>query len=233
MQDITADRPERRSEQLIVQEVAGDVVVYDRETDQVSALTGVDAEVWNACDGERTVGEITETLALPEGEILGSIARLDNADLLNASVSRRAMLRKAALGGAVLGGAALVSLAAPAVAMAGSGGTPPVTPTPTLSYTVKSVKKAGKKYVVKFKLIGANFTATNHLFIVTVTDAATGATASFPSLGFVDGKGAFGPDVEFALASKPPGTGGTLTVTVKVVTLAGKVLETETTTVDY
>jgi hypothetical protein len=55
-------RPRTRSTQLLVQELADEVLVYDVERNEVHCLNGTAARVWALCDGERTVAEIAGLL---------------------------------------------------------------------------------------------------------------------------------------------------------------------------
>ena len=45
--------PKRRDENLIVREVDGEVVVYDRDRHKAHCLNPEAARLWHACDGER------------------------------------------------------------------------------------------------------------------------------------------------------------------------------------
>ena len=65
------DRPEQlplaRTEQLIVKEVDGEVLVYDLKTDQAHCLNSTAAKVWRHCDGETSVQEIARSLEQKDG----------------------------------------------------------------------------------------------------------------------------------------------------------------------
>jgi hypothetical protein len=127
--------PHARSHGLIVHEVPGEVLVYDRVSHQAHCLNRVAALVWRACDGATPVADIASRLAreLPapvdEEVVRLALARLEAAQLLRApagaapagGLSRRSLLR----GGAIAGGGALLlplvsSITAPAAAAAAS-----------------------------------------------------------------------------------------------------------------
>jgi hypothetical protein len=135
MSDATADRPNRRTEDLLAQVSGDDVVVYATDSDQVSVLEGVDAEVWNALDGEHSLEQLSETLVRPEEEIATSLARLDDAKLLSAPLSRRIAMKRIAVGTGAVGAAALAGVIAPTAAMAASTPPPPPPVVPTITVT--------------------------------------------------------------------------------------------------
>jgi hypothetical protein len=65
------DRPDQlplaRTDQLIVKDVDGEVLVYDLKTDQAHCLNSTAAKVWRHCDGETSVQEIARSLQQSEG----------------------------------------------------------------------------------------------------------------------------------------------------------------------
>src|SRR5688572_28712357 len=101
--------PQARRENLLVHELEGELVVYDRERHRATCLNPTAALVWRHCDGRRTVGDLAtllhEALNAPADENLVWLAldRLEQAHLLDgrlarpaalADASRRALLRK-------------------------------------------------------------------------------------------------------------------------------------------
>jgi len=58
--------PEARKKGLVVQELSGEVLVYDRESDKAHCLNSTAALVWQYCDGKTPVSEIARAI---EGEI--------------------------------------------------------------------------------------------------------------------------------------------------------------------
>jgi hypothetical protein len=55
-------KPLARQESLVVKEVDGETLVYDRETDQAHCLNPTAASVWKKCDGRTSVRELARTL---------------------------------------------------------------------------------------------------------------------------------------------------------------------------
>ena len=122
--------PLARRANFVTTESGSDLLVYDRDTDQIHHLDGTCAAVWNLCDGTHTEREITSGLGLPIDTVrlaLGSLARANLLDgpippgMLAPRASRRSFLRKAA----ITGGVALptiVSITAPQAAAAYSEG---------------------------------------------------------------------------------------------------------------
>jgi len=51
--------PKSRKENLVVQELDGEVLIYDLQTDKAFCLNITSALIWQACDGTRNVAEIS------------------------------------------------------------------------------------------------------------------------------------------------------------------------------
>lgn len=58
--------PEARREGLVVQELSGEVLVYDRERNKAHCLNSTAALVWRYCDGKTPVAQMVRAI---EGEI--------------------------------------------------------------------------------------------------------------------------------------------------------------------
>ena len=58
--------PEARRAGLVVQELSGEVLVYDRERNKAHCLNSTAARVWEYCDGKTSVAQIARAI---EGEI--------------------------------------------------------------------------------------------------------------------------------------------------------------------
>ena len=58
--------PEARKEGLVVQELSGEVLVYDRERNKAHCLNSTAALVWGYCDGKTSVAQIARAI---EGEL--------------------------------------------------------------------------------------------------------------------------------------------------------------------
>jgi hypothetical protein len=111
---MTANAPKRRTERLVVRDVAGESVVYDLDTDTVHALPEQTARLWAAADGTRSIDQLRLLAGLSEQEALAVLAGLEDKGLMQsgtAGVSRRTVLQAAAVGAGAL---AIGSVAVPA-----------------------------------------------------------------------------------------------------------------------
>lgn len=122
-------RPLARQAGLIVQEVLGETLVYDRECDRARCLGPTLSWIWRHCDGTRTVADIAVLLRkerqvpIADEVVWVALRRLSRARLLTEPVprapreavrSRRELLQKVAL----VGGLSLLSISAPTAAQA-------------------------------------------------------------------------------------------------------------------
>ena len=126
--------PKARTEGLLVTRMeSGETVVYDRDRDRVHCLNRTVAEIWDACDGSRSMAELATQIShrhqLPADEalVVVGLKELQQAHLLEgeqvwAGVSRRQVLTRLSLGAAA---AALLpvitTVVAPTPAEAGTG----------------------------------------------------------------------------------------------------------------
>lgn len=101
-----------RYEDIVVQELAGEVLVCDLKTNRVSCLNITSAEVWRLCDGKRSVSNITQTLQktfslnVTEDLVLLALDQLSRENLLAEKVesniifngvSRREVIKRVGL----------------------------------------------------------------------------------------------------------------------------------------
>jgi hypothetical protein len=131
-----SDRPVARSEGLVVEDLDGEVLIYDLERHRAHCLNQASALVWRACDGTKAVPELA---ALLEESVPGwdedttkyALMQLEKRHLLSdplpahqveRTLTRRDMFRKAALTGLAIGvGIPVVkSIVAPTPAQAAS-----------------------------------------------------------------------------------------------------------------
>jgi Coenzyme PQQ synthesis protein D (PqqD) len=124
-----AKLPAARAEDLIVQKMADEVLVYDQQRHQAHCLNQTAALVWRALDGESTAGEVAARLSQQEGVEIGTavvemaVAELSRSGLLAAAVeaksglSRREMMKRVGVGAAVAL-PVVVSVVAPRAAQA-------------------------------------------------------------------------------------------------------------------
>jgi Coenzyme PQQ synthesis protein D (PqqD) len=124
----TGKAPKAKTEWLIVREIDGETLVYDRSRAAASCLNEFAARVWRECDGETSVAEIAAALGEDERAVWLALRQLTKAQLLteaiafppgmSAAKSRREVAGRLGLG---LGAAALVtSIVAPMPAQAAS-----------------------------------------------------------------------------------------------------------------
>lgn len=130
--------PQARKEDLVVQELGDEVLIYDLTRHKAHCLNRAAALVWEHCDGMSTVSavarKVEEELATPSGKetVLYALAQLERFHLLEESatptrslvvpgqwsgMSRRDFLRKAGVTAAVAV-PVIISLAAPTKAFA-------------------------------------------------------------------------------------------------------------------
>jgi hypothetical protein len=131
--------PRARTDDLVVQDLADETLVYDQARHRAHCLNRAAALVWRHCDGRHTVADLARVVArelgLPEDEDVVWLAldRLKRAHLLEGEVARpgetgrltrRDVLRRLGLaGGLALLLPAVTSILAPDVAQAVSGTT--------------------------------------------------------------------------------------------------------------
>jgi hypothetical protein len=131
--------PLARADDLLVERVNNELVVYDLDSKEAHCLKPLAASVFNRSDGETAVTEmvagVEAELVRPvtEGEILEAVAQLEQIRLLeapsllvldsNGGISRREMMRRMGYAGAAAtaGTALVTSIAAPTALAACSG----------------------------------------------------------------------------------------------------------------
>ena len=125
-------RPVARIERIAVEELDGELLIYDLDTHKAHCLNGEAAAVWDLCDGSRSVADLSEAVApdLPpdvaEQVVHHALSELAKRKLLveplpeaDPGVSRREVLRKLAVAGAVgLAIPVVKSIVAPTAAQA-------------------------------------------------------------------------------------------------------------------
>jgi Coenzyme PQQ synthesis protein D (PqqD) len=122
----TPPKPKAKTERLIVREIDGETLVYDRSRDAASCLNEFAARVWRECDGETSVAEIAAALSEDERAVWLALHQLTKAELLTEAIafppdmgtakSRREIGARLGLGAAAL----VTSIVAPLPAQAAS-----------------------------------------------------------------------------------------------------------------
>jgi hypothetical protein len=133
-------KPVARSEDLLIEEVGDELLVYDQLSNQAHCLGTLAARVWQACDGETSAEALASKLDLDSDSVARALAELSDCKLLegdgplvvsNGGITRRDLgFRAAKVGAAAAAVPLIVSIAAPVPAAA-------ITPTPAqcLLYT--------------------------------------------------------------------------------------------------
>jgi hypothetical protein len=121
--------PKSRTKDIVVQELNGEILVYDLRDNRAMCLNETSSAVWQACDGNHSIAEIANKVG-SEDLVWLALAQLREEKLLDAAPespafsnpsSRREALKKLALG-SVLTLPMIAALAAPAAAQAVSCG---------------------------------------------------------------------------------------------------------------
>lgn len=128
--------PKARASGLLVQDVAGETVVYDLDSQKAHCLNAATAAVWRACDGSRSVADLAALIPgaddrLPGDVVWAALLQLRSAGLLDAvpapppeiaGLSRRALLRRIGITGAAAAVAypLITTITAPPAAAVGS-----------------------------------------------------------------------------------------------------------------
>jgi hypothetical protein len=126
---ISTVAPLARSTDLVIEELDGEILVYDETSARAHCLSKTAARVWRACDGYTTVEVLGNKLDMDDDTVTHALGELESSDLLDAGPSangstRRELTFRAAKLGAIGASAPLIwSVMAPTPASA-------ATPTP-------------------------------------------------------------------------------------------------------
>lgn len=108
--------PAARKDELLIQEVPGETLVYDLKSHQAHCLNQTAALVWKHCDGKLTVAQVAERLErelkspVSEEVVRLALDQLEKSDLLEACervpagfapMSRRALIRSLGMATAI------------------------------------------------------------------------------------------------------------------------------------
>jgi len=120
-------KPLARSEDLVVEEVGEELLVYDQTNDTAHSLSVAAVRVWKACDGERSVKSLVTELEMDSDTVKRALEELDECNLLDngsqleAGMTRReATLKGAKIGAGIASAPLIYSILAPAPALAAS-----------------------------------------------------------------------------------------------------------------
>jgi hypothetical protein len=127
---LSQQKPLARKEGLVIQEMPGEVLVYDLATNKAHCLNETAALVWNYCDGSNSVADITRLFGNQSGKpveenlVWLAIDQLNENNLLAQELkadfngqTRRDVIKKVGLA-AVIALPMVSSLVAPTAALA-------------------------------------------------------------------------------------------------------------------
>lgn len=130
MTSVALTRPLARKDDIIIQELPDETLVYDLRTHRAHCLNNTAAIIWGYCDGKSSIDELTRRLAgdldhpVEKDLVLLCLDRLAAAGLLEVAdrnefrqINRRQLIRSAGIG-AALAIPLIVSIIAPEAAQA-------------------------------------------------------------------------------------------------------------------
>jgi hypothetical protein len=130
---VSTRKPLARTEDLVIENVEDELLVYDGKHARAHSLSAPAARVWRACDGETSIDDLAAALELPRETVVNALDELEGAELLESyglqivnggsangnGITRRQMaVRSAKIGGAVAAAPLLYSIAVPSPAAA-------------------------------------------------------------------------------------------------------------------
>ena len=134
MNGIHQALPRARQGELVTRELAGEMLVYDRNSDKAHCLNSTAALVWAHCDGQTTITEIARLLSaemktpVRDEVVWFALTQLEKSDLLQEpwarqtkkeQISRRALVKRLGIAAAVTV-PLVTSIVAPTAASAAS-----------------------------------------------------------------------------------------------------------------
>jgi hypothetical protein len=117
-------KPLARADELVVEEVGDELLVYDQTNECAHSLGVAAARVWRACDGERSAKALSTELDMDADTVRRALEELEECNLLDdgqplTGITRReATLKGAKLGAAAASAPLIYSILAPVPAMA-------------------------------------------------------------------------------------------------------------------
>ncbi|MGI8545320.1 MAG: PqqD family protein [Aridibacter sp.] len=138
MLTISKSNPISRNKELVIQELKDEVLIYDLKEHKAFCLNETSALVWQACDGKKSVTEISQSIGgklnkpVTEDLVYLALDQLKNDNLLANpkeiipnfnGLSRREVIKKVGLA-SMIALPVISSLITPTAAMAGSAACP-------------------------------------------------------------------------------------------------------------
>jgi Coenzyme PQQ synthesis protein D (PqqD) len=162
MKTKTEKLPQARQDELFVERMGEELLVYDAKRHSAHRLNPTAAWVWSHCDGQKTIAETTRLLSdelqqpMDEELVWLSLETLDQAHLLSTPIqhppgatdeSRRAMIQKLAMAGGLMFLLPAITPLSKAVRAQESGSAvafnPPIVITVDIGTAIKGVCNAG------------------------------------------------------------------------------------------
>lgn len=117
----TTSKPVARTDSLIIEEIDGEVLVYDELNARAHCLSADAARVWRASDGAKSEEMLAAELQLDSPVVTRALAELEEKELLvappvlngNGATRREFGFKAAKIGGAVAAGPMIYSIVAP------------------------------------------------------------------------------------------------------------------------
>lgn len=111
---------EVQSEHLVVSELDGETIIYDKRTHQATCLNSFAARVWHLCDGRRTPADIASAMNVDnrEADVHDALGKLVKSGLLSPDKNLPVNERRSFLAGLSAGLASVSTMAIPSPAAA-------------------------------------------------------------------------------------------------------------------
>ena len=85
--------PKAKTERLIVTQIDGETLVYDRARDAATCLNEFAAKIWRRCDGATSVADIADALGEDERAVWLALHQLNKSKLLVEEIALPADMR--------------------------------------------------------------------------------------------------------------------------------------------
>ncbi len=110
--------PLARAEELVVEEIGDERLVYDLRVNRAHSLSTTAAQVWQRCDGKTHVASVAADLGIDAATVTRALDELDSCDLLDTGPALGATRRElgikiAKVGGTIAAAPLILSLTAP------------------------------------------------------------------------------------------------------------------------
>src|SRR5215218_9388362 len=121
---VADQKPLARTDELVVEEVGEELLVYDQTNECAHSLGVAAARVWRACDGETSAQELSVKLEMDGDTVTRALEELDECNLLDngqqltGMTRREATLKTAKVGAAAATAPLIYSILAPVPALA-------------------------------------------------------------------------------------------------------------------